>query len=424
MEFLTVDTPNQTLFDYPADGATTWTPQVTPFLPMYDHLQMEREDVQFEMQTLRGQFRPYAETKVALVIEGGDGLSYSQMIHEMADDPQEWIFVSSNRLPAVLPSLGLEPHGGYHGLHTGFRNYRAFITAVGTAIGSAPMTVIDPPVSSYNCMRFELYKLIRGVSEWMVDVSQTPGAPNLNFPNDWLAGAENNIDFLWVFHFLFDFGFWWLQFMQARRKNDSTLLDLLWCEFVPSGRTMMANKTNYGFMAVHQVYLGSALHPDVAKLYHNTRCPPSPTGKTHVGVDWYPEELNLHIKADVTSHISRAQIDRKILEYPLTHTVHSGLTRLVYSGRKEPEAKLKKFDSDCNSVKKFLNEMVGDTWKKASKRNQVSKMGLSTRATSNRLPWDAMAKSMTHGSGGGEEHMFVWAARTIKRLAPWHKWQL
>ena len=247
-----VDTPPGALFDYPANPQT-WKPYVEPQIPMYDHLQMDREDVRYEMTHIKQHFQAkHVKPRTAVLCLGGDGLTYSQMIHELADEPDKWVLVSEKNLPTILPSLGLEPHGGYHGLHTGLRNYRPFVVAIGTGIGSPTMVIEDPPVSSYNMARFDQYKLIRGVSEWLQELSKTAGAPNLTFASDWLAGAEKNIDFEWAFHYLYDFGFWWLQFMHERRENGSEKLDLLWREFVVSGRTMVANKTNYGFMAIMQ----------------------------------------------------------------------------------------------------------------------------------------------------------------------------
>ena len=108
----------------------------------------------------------------------------------------------------------------------------------------------------------------------------------------------------------------------------------------------------------------------------------------------------------------------KIQEWPLTHTVHEGLMQLVHQGRALPEAKLKKFETDVEQIKKLLNERIGNTWEIASTKNQHSKLGLTTRKNKKSLPWETMARSMTHGSGGGEEHMYDWASRTIKRLAP------
>lgn len=220
---------------------------------------MEREDVRKEMQVQKDHFQGPNRTKTeqrqqrtALVFVGGDGLSYSQMIHEIADNPDEWMLVGERSLPALIPCLGLEPHGGYHGLHMGWRNWRVLVVSIGERIGSAPMCIIDPPVSAYNMMRFEQYKLTRGVSEWLQLIAKTKGAPDLSFAEEWLDACVSNIDFEWVCRFLFDFGFWWLEFMHARRRNRSSKLDDLWKEFICMGRTMVANKTNYGFMAVMQ----------------------------------------------------------------------------------------------------------------------------------------------------------------------------
>jgi hypothetical protein len=425
-EFLTVHTPAESLFDRP-DYTPGWAPHIEAQPPIYDALQCLTADVKIELTTIKSKFE---NMDVAIGIVGGDGLSYGQMLHIFADEPETWLFPTPlpplKKATVLLPNLGLEPHGGYHGLHTGARNYRAFYDVIGAAIGSIPMQTHDPPVSAYNMFRFETYQLIRGVSEWLVDLSKTPGAPSFQFPDDWRAGAEHNIDFEWAFHFLYDFGYWWLDFMQSRRANESAKLDLLWCEFLCSGRTMVANKTNYGYMAVMQVYFGSALHPAVDALYHRTRTLPtsSSTPGTNVGLDWFPEDLNLYVKADVTSHISRAQINKRIAEHRLVSLCHEGLMSVVHADRKDPLAKLKKFDTDCASIKKFLNENIADTWRNATKSRKASKLGLTTRATKNSLPWVTMESSMVRGAGGSDETMYEYVERTVKRLAPWHQWRL
>ena len=201
------------------------------------------------------------------------------------------------------------------------------------------------------------------------------------------------------------------------RKNSSNQLVL-------SARGVGSHLSDFVLSYVgSQVYFGAALHPDASKLYHACRCLPSPSKKGFVGLDWYPEDLNLHIKRDVTSHISRPLICKTISEYPLRHAVHAGLTNLIHEGRKGPEAKLKKFDTDVASIVRLLNEKIGRTWKDVTRKKSNSDLNLTTRATKHALPWETMAKAMTHGSGGGQEHLYDWVARTVHRLAPWHQWK-
>ena len=159
-----------------------------------------------------------------------------------------------------------------------------------------------------------------------------------------------NHDLSWIFYFLYDGGFFFLDFVRSRRSNQSHKLDLLWREFLPKARTMTANKVNYAFMAIMQVYYGSAMHPTVHALYHALRT--LPTGSktsmpgSNVGVDWFPEDLNLFIKSNVTDSISKALINSKISEYNFLSTVDRGLMSAIHSHRKDRYATLKQMDAD------------------------------------------------------------------------------
>jgi len=95
---------------------------------------------------------------------------------------------------------------------------------------------------------------------------------------------------------LYDFLFMWWDFKQAVRANASKHIDVLWAEFVPMGRTTTANKTHYGVLALMQVYLGCALHPELD-----------------------------HLKEDVVANISIEQIQRRLQDHRFLDVVDHGL---------------------------------------------------------------------------------------------------
>eukprot|EP00327_Prymnesium_parvum_P002938 CAMPEP_0182834102 /NCGR_PEP_ID=MMETSP0006_2-20121128/20719_1 /TAXON_ID=97485 /ORGANISM="Prymnesium parvum, Strain Texoma1" /LENGTH=206 /DNA_ID=CAMNT_0024962293 /DNA_START=601 /DNA_END=1220 /DNA_ORIENTATION=- len=193
------------------------------------------------------------------------------------------------RTSAIIPVLGLSPHGEFHVCHAGYRLFSPIIQVFGD-----------------TC------------SEYVIELSQTPGAESFDhapaFLRAWavlsilnltteggcgrkhldranstspsrspfsgcrrprpdyvmrhvapafLRACERNIDLAWVVHMLYDFLFMWWDFKQAVRANASKHIDVLWAEFVPMGRTTTANKTHYGVLALMQVYLGCALHPEL-----------------------------------------------------------------------------------------------------------------------------------------------------------------
>ena len=230
-----------------------------------------------------------------------------------------------------------------------------------------------------------------------------------------------------VVSYLFDFGFLWLDFMWARRANKSTHIDLLLREFVPFGRTMAANKTNYGYMCIMQVYYGVALHPDIQAVYHALRT--LPTGRSgapgvNTGLDWFVEDLNLGVKTDVTDHISEEQINRRISDHCFLAAADQELMEFVHENREAERARMKVMDADVDLIVGFLDTTVGKTWNQAIRRKQGgSKFGLDARSEKGKLPWDTIMRSMTTGSGGGDEHVFDYAEKHVKVYAPWHSWQ-
>ena len=118
--------------------------------------------------------------------------------------------------------------------------------------------VEDPSVSQFNTHRFFfLNVLTRACAEYLNFLAKSTGAPSFDDPLIILAQAEANVDLAWVCHFLYDAGFFVLDFLQAVRANGSKHLDLLWREFFASAHSGTANKTQYVPMSIMRVFWGS-----------------------------------------------------------------------------------------------------------------------------------------------------------------------
>ena len=116
--------------------------------------------------------------------------------------------------------------------------------------------------------------MTRACSEYLLLISRTQGAIDIDLVPEFAAACERNVDLVWVFHFLYDFAYLVLDFKQAVRANRSRHLDLLWREFYSIGSTGTANKSNYVPMSVMRVFWAEALEPDLKELYHALRAIP------------------------------------------------------------------------------------------------------------------------------------------------------
>ena len=132
-----------------------------------------------------------------------------------------------------------------------------------------PQIKEDPGVSDYNLHRFFLLNIVMPAAmEYVVEISGTPGADDLDDPGPIMAKAAANVNFDWLIHFLHDCAFFTLDFLQSVRGNDSANIDILWREFFSSAHTDTAHKTQYVGMAIMRVFWGMGLVPDLDALYH------------------------------------------------------------------------------------------------------------------------------------------------------------
>ena len=146
--------------------------------------------------------------------------------------------------------------------------------------------------------------------------------PSFDDPGPILARAKANIDLAWVCRFLYDAGFFVLDFLQSVRGNQSHNLDLLWREFFASAHTDTAHKTQYVPMSIMRVFWGMALTPELDALYHKIRTIPSGSGLgCNVGWDMAIEMLNAAIKAHVEHQVSHDQIRNFLKHWALLESV-------------------------------------------------------------------------------------------------------
>ena len=160
-------------------------------------------------------------------------------------------------------------------MHCQWRLYRPFIMKCAAELGNDQIKE-DPGVSDYNVHRFFLLNILMPAAmEYVVEISGSPGADDLDDPVPIMAKAKANVNFDWLLHFLHDCAFFTLDFLQSIRGNDSAKIDILWREFFSSAHTDTANKTQYTGMAIMRVFWGMGLVPDLDALYHAIRTIPS-----------------------------------------------------------------------------------------------------------------------------------------------------
>lgn len=223
---------------------------------------------------------------------------------------------------------------------------------------------MEPPVSKFNVHRFFFINVVtRACANYLVEISNTAGADDLDDPVPVLAKASRNIDFEWLAYFLYDAGFFMLDFVQCVRGNESRKIDLLWREFFASAHTGTANKTQYVPMAIMRVFWGMVLSPELDELYHAIRTAPTDAdyAGSNVGWDMLIEWLNRAIKGHVTSHISKAQIERFILNWPFMENVRTGIRDFVYELRVARDFRWRDVDGDVAKLVQFFREKLART---------------------------------------------------------------
>lgn len=353
--------------------------------PMWNVTQSSYEDVEAELNLMRGQ---HLDKRILFV--GGDGLSIIRMNHLLHQHHELYL----DSAPLIIPVQGEAPHGVFHVMHGGWRLFQKFIRAAANAtlgmhMSSAVMD--DPDVKHFNNQYFALCWMTRACAEYVLHLSQTSGAIDIDLVPEFISACERNVDLGFVVHFLYDFAFLVFDFKQGVRANRSKHLDLLWREFYSVGKTSTANKTHYVPMAVMRVFWGEALSPPLAHLYHNLRAIPM-SKRVYVGWDTPIEWLNGAITEGVSRMVSENRIAKFIHNYAFLDSNYHFLresTDRARSGR----ALFKDLDANVDVMKGWLMRTVGSDWNSATQANVNPKIDFG-RGGPGTLPWDEIRDAM------------------------------
>ena len=405
---------NGTLLNRPA-FVPAWRPYKMYELPIWDRLQSSYEDVRAELEIIRNELkRRFPGLNILFV--AGDGLSLMRMNALLHNESHTWI----DELPVIIPVQGEHPHGMFHAMHCQMRLYKALLARLAIELECEDQISMEPDVSKFNVHRFFFLQVVtRACAEYMCELGKTPGADDLDDPVPILAKADNNINFSWVAHFLYDAGFFLLDFLQCVRGNESRKLDVLWREFFAYAHTDTAHKTQYVPMAILRVFWGTCLAPELDELYHKIRT--APTDAKHpgsnVGWDMLIEWLNHAIKKHVTAHITREQIEQFIRNWPFMESVRAGIRDVIYALRTDRDYRWRDADADVNTLKKFFRDKIGADWNSATRVNaspSILKQGMSTSR-----PWLEVERKMGQ-RGVKAPHAFVAAA--LNRYTGFFPW--
>ena len=360
--------------------------------PIFGRLQTSYDDVEFELNRMRNS---HLDKKILFV--GGDGLSIIRILGLMKRNPA--LYVDS--APLIVPMQGEAPHGVYHVLHAGWRQFRPFIRILAQltlGVAVADHAVPDEPlVTHFNKSIYALQWMARACSEYMLHIIGTSnGMIQIDRPDNILQFAARNIDLNWVVHFLYDYAYLVLEFKHSVSGNNSEKLDLLWREFFAIGKTGTANKTMYVQMAIMRIWWAEAMHPDLAHLYHNLRGLPMSRNNTCVGWDTPIEWLNYAITVGVRCHVSEERIAEFVKNYSFTDAATRALLEQTGSTRNKSQSFIKSIDSTVNRAVAILRERVGDSWETATAVNlDESRLGIDGRLLRGRTPWEEVEHEMT-----------------------------
>ena len=383
----------------------TWKAHMTYHPPMFGLLQCKYDHVEEELQRMRNFHK-----RDQIVFIGGDGLSIMRLNALISQDPVKYL----ESKPVVVPVQGESPHGIFHILHSGWRLYVRFIRQCALHLNKYNSAIHkwvkdEPTVSDFNNSLHFLCRIARAATEYLVHLSQTPGAPALGDVQHWRNAAHKNIDFAWIFHFLYDFAFLLLDFKYAVRANNSDAIDLMWREFIQLGRPRTGNKTQYCPMAVMRVFWSEAMHPHLKELYTNLRTIPMTQNEgSRVGWDMPCEWLNLAITQGVRYQVSEERIAKFVKGFSLTSANNDLLRAQFLCQRQHRQYKMKCINEDSIRLKTFFMQKVGDTWANATNRNVNSRLGI----TRGLAPWIEMERMAI---AGGKDSLPHYISETVRR---------
>ena len=376
--------------------------------PIFDRLQSSYDDVNFELDLMRGS--PFHKFSEGLML-GGDGLSYMRLIHRLAQNPRRYL----ETMPIVVPRMGENPHGLFHFMHGDWRIWAPLLMRLAMVVNNRQVKW-DPTIVDFNSHEHFLRVVSQACAEYVVEISRS--GTDYHATQQFLADAERNLSFAYIVFFLYMFAFKYLDYKRAVRRNRSKHLDLLWRENLASTRTAKANKTNYRQMSIILVYWGAALVEPLQTFYHNTR-----TIRwifAHVGWDMPIEKLNMWIKESVVSNISEFQIIQFIRRLNFMQFIMRTIKSLVFWRRDRDTATPKDISADVLQIKEFLRQHIGTTYTTATQPSDANLLGVDMADWGGlRRPRACAPFNQVRGAQGGYRE---YVRRQLAKLCPWHHW--
>lgn len=229
----------KTLFDRP-NYVSPWRAWFSVKPAILNRLQLSYDDCKFEFETVREYFRSEGYRFVFL---GGDGLTVGRGNHLMVSNMHAYL--EADDPPWIIWVHGEHPHLTWHVLHAGHRAFWPFISICNLVLNNKGVPEKPNIQDHYHSLEKNLYVLVRSASEYLLEIASTSGAESIDFAPEFILKCESNIDLAWLVHFLYSYGFFFLDLRQSVRANRSDMIDLMWREFVPLGRLSQAHKTQY-----------------------------------------------------------------------------------------------------------------------------------------------------------------------------------
>ena len=378
--------------------------------PIFDRLQSSYDDVNFEVDLMRGTaFHRYS----GLIFLGGDGLTYHRLISRLRQDPRRYLMTT----PVVIPQLGEHPHGTHHVLHGGWRLWWPLLAVLAQVVDNKQV-VSDPEVSVFNEHEHFLRICVRACAEYVVEIAST--GSDYHLPTRFLQLVDANLSFAYVCQFLYLYGFMFLQMRDAVRQNQSSILDLIWCENLATARA--SGTSNYSVMSVIRIYWGVALREPLNSIYHNLRT--LRWIHTHVGWDMFIEVLNCIIRSSVASNVTQDFLKKFISQLNFTSVVNRALDSQLKANRERDKAKAKNIDQDVVLIKDFLRASIGSNWGQATAPSEANLLNVDMatwggqRNPRQHTPWAQMDRAMS-----GDHNYRTYVVEKLTEYCHWHMWQ-
>ena len=258
--------------------------------------------------------------------------------------------------------------------------------------------------------------MIQALSDYVAEISAT--GTHYGATQQFLRESERNLSFAYIVFFLFMFGFKFLDYRRAVRRNESQHLDMLWRENLASTRTAKANKTNYRQMSVILVYWGCALVEPLQTYYHNTRT--IRWIESHVGWDMPIEKLNMWIKESVVSNISELQIIKFIWRLNFMQHVARAIKGLIWANRKHDKATPKDVTVDVQAIKEFLRARIGTNYVACTQPSDANLLNVDM------ADWGGLrtprASAPFNQIRNAQQGYRDYVQRQLQKLCPWQRW--